>query len=127
MFLEIKNYYDSHLHWLGSAEILITQKENILCDSEELLRLSKELPVNSNGWIYSYGWDDSVEKIKSMLSLQELDRLFPQVPLLLSHKSGHQSWVNTKALQTLKIDIGLDNRLFEKIILKLINLRLKKK
>lgn len=114
MLFEIKNYYDSHLHWLGSAEILLNKNINTKCDAVELLRLSKEQTMNSNGWIYSYGWDDSDEKIKSMLSIEELDRLFPQVPLLLSHKSGHQSWVNTKALQILKINAGLENILFEK-------------
>jgi predicted amidohydrolase YtcJ len=94
-----------HIHGMGASLIILNLKK--VKNWDEIVALVKEAVKNAKpgDWIIGRGWHqekwDRVPK-KNHLGYpyyQELDKVSPDNPVLLTHASGHSSYVNGKALQ----------------------------
>ena len=66
---------------------------------EALQKLKQQGKPDEDGWIYAWAADPTLYKEKRGPSLQELDELFPDLPVFIFHMSGHAAYVNSKALE----------------------------
>ena len=66
---------------------------------EALEKLKKFGEPNEDGWIYAWAADQTLYKEKRGPTRQELDELFPDMPVFIYHMSGHAAYANSKALE----------------------------
>ena len=66
---------------------------------EALEKLGKEGKPNKDGWVYAWAADQTLYAEKRGPTRKELDELFPDLPVLIYHMSGHGAFVNSKALE----------------------------
>ena len=64
-----------------------------------LEKLKKEGTPDKNGWINGWAIDENLYEDKRGPTLQELDALFPDVPVFIWHMSGHAGYTNSKGYQ----------------------------
>ncbi len=97
-------FHDSHIHVLMHAAAL--KKLNLIGvpTVEEGLQMVKDAvpQVSPGSWLSGRGWDKSIWC--EFPTRQMLDSVAPDVPVCLSSKCGHATWVNTKALQLAGVD-----------------------
>jgi len=62
-----------------------------------LRRKAEEVP--RGGWVTGRGYDDTLIAEKRHPTRHDLDRASPEMPIFISHVSGHFSVANTKALE----------------------------
>jgi predicted amidohydrolase YtcJ len=98
-------FYDPHSHFVGLGEMLY-QCDLVGTNSfEEILgrleKYHKEFPDRK--WIVGRGWDQNDWKVKSFPTKDQLDQLFPDLPVMLVRIDGHALLANNKALQMAKI------------------------
>ncbi len=56
------------------------------------------------GWIFGYGFDNSLIDDSRHLNRDELDRIAPDHHIIVTHTSGHLGYANSKLLETMGID-----------------------
>jgi len=107
-------FIDAHCHFSGYA------LDGYKCDligttsfEDVLNRLKVYEQTNKYAWIYARGWDQNDWAVKEFPNKNELDRLFPNKPVILKRIDGHAILCNQKALNmaginaNTKIDGGL--------------------
>lgn len=67
---------------------------------EALEKLKQQGRPDEDGWIYAWAIDQTLYEEKRGPSIQELDALFPDLPVVIFHLSGHAAYANSKALAT---------------------------
>jgi predicted amidohydrolase YtcJ len=92
-------YFDSHVHWLGTGQKLIFLDLSPLTNPEDLKKLSPTEENFQGGWLLGFGWDQNRWSQKIMPHRKKLDVIFPDFPVAFSRADGHALWLNTKALQ----------------------------
>ncbi|MEG0823884.1 MAG: amidohydrolase [Erysipelotrichaceae bacterium] len=107
-------FIDAHSHFSSYANSILQVKlENSKNFEEISIRITKFIKEANNGkglkkgeWIVANGYDHNIliEKMQPTLAL--LDKIAPNNPLILQHKSGHCGVLNTVALNELKYDIN---------------------
>ncbi len=70
---------------------------------EALHKLKQQGKPDEDGWIYAWATDPTLYKEKRAPSRQELDELFPDMPVFIFHMSGHGAYVNSKALEIAEV------------------------
>lgn len=92
---------DAHCHFYGyglgretRADLNGTQSFEEIIDT--LIQYHKEHPAN---WLEGRGWDQNDWPVKKFPDRVELDRHFPDIPVLLTRIDGHAMLVNGKALE----------------------------
>lgn len=101
--------HDMHVHPLGAAERMLTDSlQNATVTVEQLLsRLRKFLADSSDeepdGWLVVSDWNPAGLK-GAVAHRRYLDRLDTKRPIQLDGSDGHNSWVNTRALEIAGID-----------------------
>lgn len=92
-------FIDAHCHFSGYGEVLQDIDLSSASSWEEALLLIKANPVvNSAGWIKGKNWDQNKWPGKAYPNKSELDKLFPDTPVLLKRVDRHAAIVNQKAL-----------------------------
>lgn len=92
--------HDHHIHLFALA----ASRQSVLCgppdviDSDALSKLLKEL--SGNGWIRGVGYHESVA---GMLHRNQLDGMVQDRPLRIQHRSGKMWFVNSVAVELLKL------------------------
>lgn len=105
--LRIKRCYDSHVHWLGTGEILNIIDLSTIQSLSDLKAKAKDWKSPNRGeWIIGFGWDQSQWKDSFVPHHQILDQLFPSHPVSFIRADGHCSWVNSLALRAAGIVDG---------------------
>ncbi len=100
-----KNFADSHLHLLPTGEQICGL--NLRNHTSFTNLTTKEILCGERGgWIYGFGWDENRFENVNEISKSNLDRLFPNQPVLLSRCDGHASLLNSKALQVIYDKFG---------------------
>ena len=96
---------DSHAHFyqlgLGLQEVDLrgtTSKEDVI------KRITEFIPYQTSRFIVARGWDQNDWSDKSYPTKEDLDAVFPEVPVALQRVDGHALWVNSKALSMAGID-----------------------
>lgn len=90
---------DAHAHFyqlgLGLQEVDLrgtTSKEDVI------QKISEFTPYKTANFIVARGWDQNDWSDRSYPTRQDLDAVFPEVPVALQRVDGHALWVNSKAL-----------------------------
>ena len=99
---------DAHAHFVGYGTGLQTVDLTGTESWEEIIKrvtdFSKELPKDQ--WIIGRGWDQNDWPVKEFPSNDELNRLFPDQPVLLTRVDGHAAIANQKALDAAGVKAG---------------------
>lgn len=103
MFLKIPRLYDSHTHFLATGEFALGLNLGHLLtpDVAALGESAKNVPRRGD-WLVGFGWNDRGWERSPHKS--DLDKVFKDIPVFFIKNDGHTSWVNSKALEILKID-----------------------
>jgi hypothetical protein len=93
-------FHDGHAHFLGYARTL-AQADLVGSNSfdEVLARLQKFAETCETEWIEGRGWDHTLWGTDEFPTNKELNRLFPDRPVLIRRVDGHAALANNKALE----------------------------
>lgn len=100
-------FIDAHAHFfqyglgLQTADLTGTNSWN-----EILNRLQTFAQQHTEGWLIGRGWDQNDWTNKTFPNKQQLDKLFPNRPVLLSRIDGHAAIANQKALDIAGVRAG---------------------
>lgn len=93
-------FNDGHSHFLGYG-IMKTQYADLV-NTKSFDEICKRLVDHHNNypteWILGRGWDQNDWEIKEFPEKEELDKLFPDNPVMLTRVDGHAVIVNSKAM-----------------------------
>jgi len=98
-------FIDPHCHFLGYGQSL--QQVNLVGTTsfeevvERVVIYSKT--VAEGAWITGRGWDQNDWEIKEFPNKTDLDRLFPNTPILIRRIDGHAALANQEALNRANI------------------------
>jgi len=93
-------FIDAHAHFYGYGESLQTANLRETQSWEEVCaRLTEFAQSHPDGWLIGEGWDQNDWKGKAFPDKTQLDKLFPNRPVLLRRIDGHAAIANQKALQ----------------------------
>jgi predicted amidohydrolase YtcJ len=100
-------FIDAHAHFMGYAQSL----QNVdLAGTESwqaiLNKLQEFAKTHPEGWITGRGWDQNDWPVKEFPNNSELNRLFPDRPVLLGRVDGHAAIANEAALNIAGIKPG---------------------
>ena len=96
----IPGLIDAHAHLyglgLGYQSVDFVGTESKLEALEKLVEFEKN---RNSAFITGRGWDQNDWEVKEFPTKEDLDALFPEVPVALRRVDGHALWVNSKALE----------------------------
>ncbi|WMW44401.1 amidohydrolase [Bacillus subtilis] len=94
-------FVDSHLHLIGHGEKQLQLDLSALTSKDAILQAAKERErqLPKNDWLIGEGWNENQFKTPDYLTKHDLDRLFPDRPVLLKRICRHAIAVNSAALQ----------------------------
>ncbi|MBY5952623.1 amidohydrolase [Algoriphagus marincola] len=104
---------DGHAHFgnfgLQAVGAQLLAPPDATCkDIPTLIQLLKEWNTPENlaltGWIFGTGFDDSVLEEKRFPTRHDLDQVSTEIPIMITHISGHFAVVNSKGLEVLGFD-----------------------
>ena len=108
----LPGFIDGHAHFSNFAgqaigAQLLPPPDAGAKDIDTIIALLKEWNTPENraltGWIFGTGFDDSVIEEKRFPTKQDLDKVTPDFPIMITHISGHFAVVNSKGLEVLGI------------------------
>ena len=92
-------FIDAHAHFYGYGESLQTADlTGTKSWAEVCSRLAEFAKGHPEGWLIGRGWDQNDWTNKSFPDKADLDKLFPNQPVLLTRIDGHAAIANQKAL-----------------------------
>lgn len=93
-------FYDAHAHFYSYGLNLQTVDLRGTKSFEEVVaKVEAFQKVKHSGFIQGRGWDQNDWKNKEFPTKAELDKLFPDTPVVLTRIDGHALLANSKALQ----------------------------
>nr|WP_315142821.1 amidohydrolase [uncultured Flavobacterium sp.] len=109
----VPGFVDGHCHFFqfGTQAItanLLASPDGNVNNIDDLINAlkgwhNKNGTDKTNGWIIGMGFDDAVLKEKRFPTKEDLDKVSKDIPIMVTHISGHFCSVNTKGLETLAI------------------------
>ena len=92
---------DAHLHWEAQARSLsAVDVFEVPSKAIALERVKQRADASAAGeWITGHGWAQDLWEDRAFPTKNDLDEVAPDNPVILKAKSGHASWVNSRALQ----------------------------
>ena len=91
---------DAHSHLLGYAlNLAHTDLVGTTSWEDVLLRLKTDHEGSDDPWVRGRGWDQNDWALPQFPDRAELDRLFPNRPVVLQRIDGHAVMANQRALQ----------------------------
>ena len=101
-------FIDAHAHFVAYANGLSTADLTGTRSWEEILsKLQIFAKENPEGWIIGRGWDQNDWAQQSFPTNLELNKLFPDRPVLLTRIDGHAAIANQKALSIASVNASL--------------------
>ncbi|MBP2241415.1 putative amidohydrolase YtcJ [Cytobacillus eiseniae] len=102
---------DSHMHIIGHGQKLIRLDLSTCHSREEVLQNVKSYAANVEGgeWVVGEGWNENLWDQPDPITLNELDAVVPDHPVLLKRVCRHAIVVNTLALKKASIDEETEN------------------
>lgn len=99
----LPGFIDPHGHIVATAQTLMIVTLGDVTSIEELVaRLKKELeenPPQGDKWLIGFGYDNTKFEDGQHPTKFDLDSVSKEVPITVSHASGHLACVNSKALE----------------------------
>ncbi|RDY25675.1 amidohydrolase [Romboutsia weinsteinii] len=99
----LPGFIDPHGHVVATAQTLMIVTLGDVTSREELLaKLKKELkenPPQGDKWLIGFGYDNTKFEDGQHPTKFDLDTVSKEIPITVSHASGHLASVNSKALE----------------------------
>jgi predicted amidohydrolase YtcJ len=100
-------FIDAHCHFYGYGAGLTEVDLNGTKSFDEILERVTEYSKSHKGkWILGRGWDQNDWQTKEFPDKSSLDKLFPEIPVLLVRIDGHAAIANQAALDLAGINAG---------------------
>ena len=98
-------FIDAHSHIFALAKKLLQLSIEGLTSIEEIKNKLIEYKNKNNisDWLIVNEYDNNLLKDRKHITKQELDEIFPDIPVILENKSRHNGIANSKALELLGI------------------------
>ena len=98
-------FIDTHSHIFALAKKLLQLSIEDLTSSEEIKNKLIEYRNKNemDDWLIVNGYDNNLLKDRKHITKQELDEIFPDIPVILENRSRHNGIANSKALELLGI------------------------
>ncbi|WP_111671839.1 amidohydrolase [Algoriphagus litoralis] len=109
----LPGFIDGHVHFgnFGLQAIgaqLLAPPDATCKDIPTLIEILKAWNTPENvgltGWIFGTGFDDSVLEEKRFPTRHDLDQVSTEIPIMITHISGHFAVVNSKGLEILGLN-----------------------
>ena len=103
-------FIDAHAHFLGygtslqQVDLVGTRSWDEVIQKVE--HFKKEKNIQPGEWILGRGWDQNDWKVEKFPTKDELDKHFPENPVLLRRVDGHGAIANQKAIDIAGIKPG---------------------
>lgn len=98
---------DAHSHFYGLGAYMQTVDLTNTKSWDEVLIRCKEFVAKSNPqFLTGRGWDQNDWAVKNFPTNEALNKLFPDIPVLLKRVDGHAAIANNKALELAQININ---------------------
>jgi hypothetical protein len=98
-------FIDAHCHFYGYSKMRLEANLVGAKSKKKVIKTLKKFYKNTNAeWVLGRGWDQNLWGVEP--DLETLDKAFPDRPVFLKRIDGHAAWLNTKALNMLKVDIN---------------------
>lgn len=96
-------FIDAHSH---PASAGVSHIRSVDCDLRSIKAIkdaihARTLKTPPGQWIRGFKYDDTKTAEGRFLTFKDLDEAAPEHPVVISHRGGHSSYVNSKALQLL--------------------------
>lgn len=101
----IPGLFDAHYHFTGVGSSMLQAELRGSASAEEMFKRVEEFQAKNNlSFIRGRGWDQSLWPDKEFPTKDELDKRFPDTPVLLTRVDGHALLANQKLLDLAEID-----------------------
>jgi predicted amidohydrolase YtcJ len=100
-FIDAHCHFSSYALTLYQCDLVETKSYN-----DVLKKLVEYEKNNSLNWIYGRGWDQNDWDVKNYPDNTELNKLFPDKPVMLKRVDGHAALCNNKALEMAGISVN---------------------
>ncbi len=104
----IPAFIDSHSHFTQTAYALLQADLNGAKSEEEIKQKISDFisrnQIKQGEWIIARGYDHNLFPQKKNPPLEALDKIAPDNPLVIQHKSGHMGLFNSSALKEFGVD-----------------------
>ncbi len=98
---------DAHSHFYGLGAYMQTVDLTNTKSWDEVLSRCKEFVAKNNPpFLTGRGWDQNDWAVKNFPTNEALNKLFPDIPVLLKRVDGHAAIANNKALELAQININ---------------------
>ena len=98
-------FIDAHCHFYGYSKMRLDANLVGAKNKKKVVKILKKFYKNANDeWILGRGWDQNLWGVEP--DIETLDKAFPDRPVFLKRIDGHAAWLNTKAINMLKVDIN---------------------
>ena len=99
--LVLPGFTDSHTHLLGTGLAMRSvDLKGVPSVAEAVRRVAERVAASAPGaWIRGAGWDQNDWPGARFPHRRDLDAVAPDQPVVLTHTSGHCTWVNGAALR----------------------------
>ncbi len=98
---------DAHSHFYGLGAYMQTVDLTNTKSWDEVLSRCKEFVAKRNPqFLTGRGWDQNDWAVKNFPTNEALNKLFPDIPVLLKRVDGHAAIANNKALELAQININ---------------------
>ena len=99
----LPGFIDSHSHIIAVAQTLMIVNLSDANSKEEFIAILKDYVKNNppkNGeWIIGFGYDNTRYENEEHPTKFDLDLVSKEIPIFISHASGHIATTNSKALE----------------------------
>lgn len=99
----LPGFIDSHSHILAVAQTLMIVNLSEVNSKEEFIETLKASlknnPPKEGEWLIGFGYDNTKYEDQEHPTKFDLDKVSTEVPIFVSHASGHISTTNSKALE----------------------------
>ncbi len=103
-------FIDAHAHFVGYGNSLQTVDLVSTGSWEEVIQKTKQFATENNikpgDWITGRGWDQNDWEKKEFPAKDDLDKTFPDNPVILTRIDGHAAIANQKALDLAAVKPG---------------------
>lgn len=102
----VPGFFESHDHmFLSGASVMLTDVSPFITPTlaGALEKIAHTEP-DQDGWIVAFGAEPLLYKERKGPTRDQLDALFPNVPVIVFHQSGHGGFANSEALRLAGVD-----------------------
>lgn len=102
------SFIDSHSHITALAQTSLTADLSNAKNYDDIINILKDFKdknnLSNNDYLIGFGYDHNFLKEKTHPTKEVLDKVSSEIPILITHKSGHMGVTNSLGLKLLNID-----------------------